>query len=202
MPNADTPFGLKPVNLRDGGNAPTITHYYVPASYATALFVGDPVVKTGTSNTAGAGQSGTLPAGSLQEINKATAGDDNPITGVIVGFDVDPSNLDKTYNPASTERVVHVIDDPDALFEIQADSANAIAATDIGSNANLVYTHSGSTVTGLSGAELNTASMTTTATFQLKIRGLVDDARNELGTNAKLIVSINRHSESNAVAGI
>lgn len=202
MANTDNRFGLKP--LFEGGStgwSGGVRAYYVPASYATALYIGDPVVKTGTSNTANAGLGGNFPAGTLAEINKATAGDDNGITGVIVNFEYD-ADTQKAYNPASTARVVYVCDDPKTRFLIQADSANPIAATDIGANANLVYTHAGSTVTGLSGAELNTASMTTTATFQLNILGLQNDQRNELGTNAKLIVKINNHTEASNVAGI
>jgi len=52
MANTDAPFGLRPIRHRNG--APyngAFNHYYVASSYATALFVGDPVVKTGTSNT-------------------------------------------------------------------------------------------------------------------------------------------------------
>ena len=197
MANADTPFGLKPIQL--GSGQYRIRPYYVPATYATALFIGDPVIVTGTANTSEVDE---FIAGSLPEVNKATAGTTNKIAGVIVAVGADPDNRDKIYSPASTEAVVWVCDDPDALFEIQADNQADIAATDIGSNANVIYTDSGDTTTGLSGVELDTSSMTTTVGYQLKIQRLVNRPDNELGTNAKLVVSINNHFYANAVVGI
>ena len=159
MANSDTPFGLRPVRHRNGAayNG-AVNYYYVPSTYATALFVGDPVVKTGTANTTivtapGAGEFGI---GTLPEVNKAAAGDTNLITGVVVAFAADPNGLERIYNPASTERVIAVCDDPDVIFEIQADGA--IAATQVGLNAVLIYTNAGDTNTGRSGAELDTTS--------------------------------------------
>jgi len=203
MANSDIRKGFIPSRTRDSSPfSEQINHYYVPSTYATALYVGDPVVKTGTANTAVAGEGKNYASGTLPEINKATAGDGNAITGVIVGFEASSDNENIIYNPASNARVVYVCDSPDVVFEIQADSANAVAATDIGANANVVYTHAGVAATGLSGAELNTASMTTTSTYQLKILRLVERSDNELGTNAKLEVLINNHTEANNTAGI
>lgn len=203
MPNADTPFGLIPIK-----NSPFVeipkNYYYIPSSYATALFIGDPVVKTGTSNTAAVTTAGRLfNPGSLPEINKATAGDGNAITGVIIGFLANPSNLNVAYNPASTERIAIVADSPLQEFEIQEESAGSpLAATSVGLNANVVYAESGSTATGFSGAELDTTSPATTATFQLKILRLLDAPENAIGQHAKWRVRINNHTEANATAGI
>ena len=175
MANANIPAGLTPIK-----NSPFVeipkNSYYIPASYGTALFIGDPVIKTGTSNTSSVFSNGKLyPAGSLPEINKATAGDANAITGVIIGFEAIPSNLTLNYNTASTERVAIVADSPHQEFMIQEETAGtALAATSVGLNANLVYAESGSTVTGLSGAELDTSTPATDASFQLKIKRLID----------------------------
>lgn len=199
MANADTPFGLRPVRHRNG--APyngAVTPYYIPASYGTALFIGDPVVVTGTANTAAvkAPGVGDFAPGTLQEINKATAAGGNYISGVIVGFAATPSDLSKQYNPASTERVALVADDPDLVFEVQEDGVGAtLAATDMGLNADLVYTHSGSTTTGRSGAELDISTKATTNTLQLKILRLVNRSDVELGVNGKLEVAINLHTQ-------
>jgi hypothetical protein len=206
MANEDRPFGLKPVRHKSG--APyngAANPYYIPASYGTALYVGDPVVKTGTSNTAkvevpGAGSFGI---GTLPEINKSGAGDvssdANRITGVVVGFSALPSDLNKNYNPASTARVAWVADDPDLVFEIQADGA--IPAASIGLNAVLIYTHSGSTTTGLSGAELDTTSdvPAADASNQLVILRAVNREDNDTTlTHAKVEVMINTHTEAHA----
>jgi hypothetical protein len=204
MANIDSPFGLKPVRHRSG--APyngAVTPYFIKSDYATALFIGDPVVKTGTANTAavevpGAGQFGI---GTLPEINKTAAGDvdgnTKRITGVIVGFAALPGDLNKNYNPASTERVAFVADDPNLVFEIQADGA--IPATSIGLNAVLIYTHSGSTTTGLSGAELDTTSdaPAADASNQLTIVSAVNRLDNDTTiTHAKVLVTINAHTEA------
>lgn len=207
MANADTPFGLRPVRHVDGRpyNG-AFRAYYVPASYGTALFVGDAVIKSGTANTTDVAMPGVgkMPPGSLPAITAATVGSGNRITGVIVGFAASPNlGLNYTYNPASTERVAYVVDDPSVLFEIQADGA--IAATSIGLNAVLIATHSGSTVTGLSGMELDTTSAApaTTAAFQLNIVEYSTSPENEYNSIwNKVLVRINNHTEVNAAAGV
>ena len=206
MANTDAPFGLRPIKHK--GGAPytgAANPYYIPSTYATALFIGDPVIKTGTANTAEVTEpgAGKFIPGSLPEINKATAGDGNAITGVIVGFSPDPDNLSRNYNPASTERIAYVCDDPDVIFEIQADGA--IAATQVGLNAVLIYTNSGSTTTGMSGVELDTSSDAPDAdqSNQLTILRVVNRTDNEAGSaNTKVEVKINQHTESNNVIGI
>lgn len=203
MANANTPAGLTPLK-----NSPFVeipkNYYYIPSTYATALFIGDPVIKTGTSNTANVLSDGRkFAAGSLPEINKATAGDTNKITGVIVGFLANPSNLTLNYNTASTERVAIVADSPLQEFMIQEETAGtALAATSVGLNANVVFAESGSTATGLSGVELDTSTPATDATFQLKILRLLDAPENAIGQHAKWRVKINNHTEANIVAGI
>lgn len=204
MANADTPFGLRPIRHRNGAayNG-AVNPYYLPSSYGTAMYIGDPVIKTGTSNTAAVtAGSAKYAIGTLPEINKATAGDGNRITGVIVGFSALPTNLAAQYNPASTERVAWVCDDPDVIFEIQADGA--IPAASIGLNAVLIYTHSGSTTTGLSGAELDTTSdaPAADASNQLLIVRAVNREDNDTTlTHAKVEVLINQHTENQGTVG-
>ena len=206
MANTDTPFGLKPIRHKSG--APyngAFSCYYLPAGTAGSYFIGDPVIKTSTANAVAASGpgAGTFPIGTLPEIVKATVGTTNRITGVIVGFAPDPDGLGRIYRPASTARVVYVADDPDLVFEIQADGT--VAVTDIGLNAVLIYTNAGDTNTGRSGAELDTGTttaMATTVGFQLAIHRLVNRPDNEIGAFAKLEVTINTHTEVNASTGI
>lgn len=201
MANSNTPFGLKPIQ-NNGGEMKTRL-YYIPSSYATALFIGDPVIITGTSNTANIIGGKSFPAGSLPEINKATAGDANKIVGSIIGFLPNFDNTSRNYNPASTEAIAIVADDPAQVFEIQEETAGtALAATSVGLNANVVFAESGSTVTGISGVELDTSTPATDATFQLKILGLADRADNVIGQHAKWFVKINNHQYANIVVGI
>lgn len=203
MANVNSPFGLKPV--KDPSGDLRFNKYYVPASYGTALYVGDPVIKTGTSNDATTVTGvNSYEAGTLPEINKSAAGDTNLLTGVIVGFEPNPDNLNRpaNYNPASTEAVAIVADDPNTLFEIQDDASATLDKDVIGLNANLVFTTAGDNNTGLSGANLDATTPATTQTFQLKILRLVARADNELGDNAKYQVKINQHTEATNTAGI
>lgn len=206
MSNRDTRFGLRPIRHRNGAPySGAANPYFVPASYATALFLGDAVVKTGTANTAivTAPGAGEFAIGSLPEINRVAAGDGNAITGVIVGFAPLPDNLSLNYNPASTARVVYVCDDPDVVFEIQADGA--VPATSVGLNAVLIYTHAGSTVTGFSGAELDTTSdaPAADASNQLTIQRVVNRLDNTPNSiHNKVEVKINLHTEAANTLGI
>lgn len=46
MANIDAPFGLRPIRHKSG--APyngAVNPYYVASTYATALFIGDPVIR-------------------------------------------------------------------------------------------------------------------------------------------------------------
>ena len=206
MANTDTPFGLRPIRHRNGASYNGAANpYYIASSYGTALFIGDPVIKVaGGSNTAfvSAAGVGEFPIGTLPSIEKATAGDGNRITGVIVGFGPLPNDLTKQYNPASTERVALVCDDPDIIFEIQADGA--VPAASMGLNAVLIYTNAGSTVSGLSGVELDTTSdvPAADASNQLLILRGVNDPNNDVtAANCKVEVMINQHTQNQGTVG-
>jgi len=206
MANQDTPFGLRPIRHRNGAayNG-AVNPYYINSTYATALFIGDPVVKVaGGSNAANvsAAGMGDFNIGTLPEIEKAAAGDTVRITGVIVGFSTLPTDLSKQYNPASTERVALVCDDPDIIFQIQADGA--VPAASMGLNAVLIFTHSGSTVSGLSGVELDTTSDApdADASNQLVIlRGANNPDNDVTLTHCKVEVMINQHTQNQGTVG-
>lgn len=192
MANGDTPRGLALV--RDTYGAPfnaSINHYSVPSSDSTAIMIGDPVKLVGTSQTI---------AGIVYpDVARAATGD--VIVGVVVG--VSPATADSLmYRAASTQRILHVADNPDALFEIQEVSGGTpLTANDIGLNANFVVA-AGSTYTGLSGVELNNGTEASTNTLDLKIIGLVNRPDNEIGEHAKWHVRINRHQYANQIAGV
>ena len=191
MANADKPSGLTPRCHRSG--APyngAFTVYDIPASDGTALFIGDPVIMVGTGDSTGK-YNGVIQA--------ATGG---VICGVVVGFEPLYSNLETKHRLASTNRKVFVCDNPDVLFSIQEVSGGtALATTAIGLNVDFVVA-AGSTISGLSGVELNNATEATTNTLDLKIHRLLNVGDNALGEHAKWLVSINRHQFANQVAGI
>jgi len=85
---------------------------------------------------------------------------------------------------------IFVIDDPDAVFEIQ--SAGSPAQTDVGLNADISYT-AGSVKTGMSAMELSGTTAATTATF--RIMGFSSDPDNSTtgSANVNVIVKFNEH---------
>jgi hypothetical protein len=192
MANVDTPFGLRPVRYLSGApyNA-AVNHYSTATGDSTAIYIGDPVILSGTSQTI----NGLV----YSDVDQAATGD--VIVGVVVG--VMPITRDSLlYRAASTQRILLVADDPNLVFEIQEVSGGtALAANDIGLNANFVVA-AGSTYTGMSGVELNNATEATTNTLDLKIVGLANRTDNEIGEHAKWLVRINRHQYANQVAGI
>lgn len=188
MANVDTPFGLKPV--RNAGSGPyndgTVL-FYAPASYATALFVGDPVLRAGSADSAG-----------VPSINRAAA--TGAITGVVIGFQ-DPASMELGYGAASTDRYVLVRTDPETMYEVQVNGT--LAAADVGLNAN-VSLGTGNTFSRKSGTELDAATKATTATLQLRILGFAQRPDNEIGADAKVYVKINNSTEvaGTASAGV
>jgi hypothetical protein len=191
MANANTPFGFKPIReagsgVHNGG----LNMYYHAAGDATALYIGDPVIKDGTAD-----------AGGVPGCKLAVAA--GPITGVVQGFVPGVAAVDAAgYGVASTGYYVLVDDDPDTLFEVQEDSVGgALAAVDIGLNADFI-TAAGNAYNRRSGAMLDTSTKATTAALPLKIVGLVQRPDNAIGANAKVRVKINNHTEATASAGL
>jgi hypothetical protein len=187
MPNTNNPRGLVP--LKDAGSKPTsqgLEMFHVPASDATALYIGDPVVKNGSADAAGV----------AQVVRAVAAG---PITGVVQGFLPDGTTNMAGFRAASTSAYVLVCTDPDTLYEVQDNTG--IAAADIGLNANMTMA-AGNAFSKRSGVTLDAATKATTATLALKIVGLRQVPGNDFGAYNKLLVKINNHTEVNASAGI
>lgn len=192
MANVDTPFGLRPVRYLSGAPYNGAANVYTTASGdATAIYVGDPVILSGTAQT--------INGATYADVDQAATGD--VITGVVIA--VLPETRDSLiYRAASTVRRLLVADDPGLVFEIQEVSGGtALTTAAIGLNANFVV-GSGSTTTGQSGVELNNATEATTNTLDVQIVGLVNKEDNAAGEHAKWLVRLNRHQYSNQVAGI
>ena len=190
MANANRPSGFTPVQYLNGaawnGQART---YSIAANYGTALYIGDPVISSGTSDANG------VPGIAIG----ATTG---ALRGVIVGLGkyeglmANPSNLDITYRPASDPAVWYamVVDDPNVLFELQEESnGTQLAATEVGLN---TISKSGTGSGYISGWQLPSATgatPNTTATLQLRLFGLSRKTNNAFGAYAKWLVQINVH---------
>jgi hypothetical protein len=185
MANANVARGLIPYRRNTGepynGSA---NIYYVPASVASNIFIGDPL--TWLTNSA---DSQGIPGVTL-----ATAGSSNNILGAMVGIVAGgepqiPVTRDlPVYHQASTAGYILVADDPDLLFMVQENGSMVQGAP--GRNVNLV-SGTGSTVTGYSGWQLNSSTLNTTNTLQMKIMRLLEQSDNAVGTNAKWLCRIN-----------
>ena len=179
MANADAAFGLRPVGGMDGSpyNGSTIT-CVIPLGDSTATFIGDPVKLT----TAGVLVNGAYFPGVIQ----GTA--DAEFFGVVTSFRALPTDLETPYRKASTERVCQVVPALDALFAIQADEDVEVA--DLGAQADFTNAANvltaGSTVTGLSGVELDSSDITTGS--NVLIMGVYNSPDNDLDTNNPIVI--------------
>lgn len=196
MANANIARGLIPVRYRSGqawSGAANV--YYVPSTYATALFIGDPVIIVTDSSD----------ANGVQTVQKATAAGGAYILGCVVAMAVagDPpiavTRDMARYHLASTAQYIHVADDPDLLFEIQEDSVGGVMTIGAaGRNADLIAGN-GSTVSGFSGWMLDSSTGNSTSnTLQLRVEAPVRRPDNDATLDyAKWLVGINLHSKRN-----
>ncbi len=185
MANANVPRGLIPYRRTTGepyNGAANI--YYVPSSVASNIFIGDPL----TYLTSAADANG------IPSVTLATAGSSNNILGACVGIvsggdPVIPITRDlPIYHPASTAGYILVADDFDLLYEVQENGNMGAQAPN--RNVNLV-SGTGSTVTGYSGWQLNSSTLATTNTLQMRVIRMLQQADNVAGTNAKWLCRIN-----------
>ena len=192
MANANTPKGIIPYAYASG--APyngAISIYYVPVGNATALYVGDPVLVV-TNSSDGNG----VPTAEI-----AGAGGGGYITGAFMGV-VNNAGLTSipvlqsqpVYLPASTAAYIAVADDPNLLFWVQEDSVGGALVSGAASrNADLVA-GAGSTTTAFSGWQLDSSTLNTTNTLQMRVMRALQQTDNAIGTNAKWLCRINLHS--------
>tara|TARA_R100000458_G_C8250591_1_gene227616 strand:+ start:353 stop:931 length:579 start_codon:yes stop_codon:yes gene_type:complete len=184
MANQDAAFGLRPNSkLGSNVNSEGTTEYSIASGASGNIFSGDPVkmMNTGT-------------------ILVAAAGDQ--LLGVFRGCKYTNSSGEVIYSSywpdgtVSSDAVAFVVDDPNALFEVQSAATGSVVQTVVGNNADIVYA-SGSTSDGQSGVEISGTTAATSA--QLRIVGFSGDPENNtLGTgsqsaNVNMIVKINEH---------
>jgi hypothetical protein len=198
MANTNSPFGLTPRRYRNGSPwMGAARHYIVPATDATPLFVGDPVVAVAGSDPNG-----------VPTATRATAGAGNRITGVVIGFRPSQTFIANRYRAASTLEYAIVADDPALLFEVQESAATdgaALTAAAMGKNVNLLA-GTGNTFTGWSAFMIDSTSSATTNTGQLRIIQAQRRVDNTIiGANgvpgaafANWLVAINQPTETGA----
>ena len=205
MANVNAPHGLQPVQDMSGrpytGGA---NLYYIPTSDATnAYYVGDVVTTIGANNSDANG----VPA--VTKVTGAPVAAATQIRGVIVGIMVAPIgvgagqsqgnavNLNVQFVPVAKAQPYYVLvaDDPDLIFEIQADNVSTLANTQINRNASFTSaaTQPGTVNGPLSITTLASASIGAGATLPLKIVGMPYRPNVDFTANAPLLVVINVH---------
>ena len=184
MANRDAAFGLKPGKMIGGSPySGGVSRYRIAANYGTSIFQGDMVMQV---------------TGGTVEIH--ADGGTVPIVGVFNGCQyTDPTTGEQVYSnyyPASTNAsdiIAFIIDDPNVVFEVQADAAFPVA--DLFGNFDIVYTSAGSTKTGISGAELKVADGGTVTTLSVKAIDISEDPDNDdvASANTNVYVVIQNH---------
>ena len=184
MANQDAAFGLR-ANSKLGSNVNSegTTEYSIASGASGNIFSGDPVKMANTGT-----------------ILVAAAGDQ--LLGVFRGCRYTNASGEVIYSAywpdgtVSSDAVAFVVDDPNALFEVQSAATGSVVQTVVGNNADIVYA-AGSTSDGQSGVEISGTTAATSA--QLRIVGFSGDPENNtLGTgsqsaNVNMIVKINEH---------
>jgi hypothetical protein len=147
--------------------------YFVPAADSSVIMVGDAVKLLGDARAA-------TGAPTVTRVSSAT---DIPV-GIVVGIlfsgvgdtiNMPPVNDLNTpvYRRASTDRYVLVSDDPNLIYEVQYAGTSVSAATittNVGQNGQFLI-NAGNTSSGVSGFQIDSSGLATTATLPLKIVG-------------------------------
>ena len=183
MANVVEKYGLRPYRKLDG--TPLVgaqNRYTIASNHTTAIFQGDLVIPLTAGN-----------------IDRHTANNSAAVIGVFNGcFYTDPTTSKPTFSNsypgaiAASDITAFVIDDPDAVFLMDADAA--FTRADLYQNYS-VTTGSGNTTTGISEVQLDVSVSGTNASFVIQAIDISQDPDNSDTTtaNANVLVRINKH---------
>ena len=185
MSNQLEKFGLRPYRKLDG--TPLVgaqNRYTIASGYATAIYQGDLVKPVAAGN-----------------IERHTANTSAAVVGVFNGvFYNDPTTQKPTYKnyypgsitPTQGNITAFVVDDPDAVFLMDADAV--FARADLFKNYS-VTSATGVTQTGISSVQLDGSVSGTASTFVVQAIDISQDPENSDVTtsNANILVRINNH---------
>lgn len=187
MANVNAPRGLVPVRKLGGGSI-TQNAYSIATDYTTAIYTGDVVEMTGTG----------------KNVTKSASGNTDNV-GVFIGcsyIDANGKPVWSKYWPGvsdgKTNIVAQVIDDPDVIWEVQADGC---VAAEIGVVADW-NVGTGNTKSGQSGLYAVVSGTSATTGGGLKIMGLVNRPDNAYGSYAKVEALLIEHVNRAVVAGV
>lgn len=196
--------GFRPVkHLTGAAWNGQVNRYMISASDAQATNVGDLVQLSDNAALVDAQGFGVYPA-----VERAGSGTAVALVGVIVGFEVDYSNLNAgNYRAASTRRVALVADAPDLILAAPQDGVGGVvAAASVGLNVAFDLGTASSTTPYRSGMSVDSSSVATTATLPLQIMGITaspDNSETSTARPAEVLVRINTHAFNAAgLAGV
>lgn len=170
MATTAAPYGLRPINLIGGQSftGGTIRKYAMTTNSATGIFFGDVV---------------SIADGQPSALTATPTTSSVGVVGVCVGVQYTDPTLKysqwaqflpaNAVNSGYTNIYVSVIDDPDQLYQVQADGP--VTAADIGNNAALGNFSNGSVTSGNSKVNVS-ATTANTSTLAVRIVDLVDGA--------------------------
>ena len=183
MSNQVEKFGLRPYRKLDG--TPLVgaqNRYTIASNYNTAIYQGDMVEPLASGN-----------------IQKHGANTSDAVVGVFNGcFYTDPTTQKPTYSNfypggiAASDITAFIVDDPDAVFLMDADAT--FARADLFKNYSVTNT-TGVTQTGMSKAQLDVSVSGVASTFAVQAIDISQDPENSdtSSANANILVRINNH---------
>lgn len=183
MAKTASPYGLRLAKrLGETVQNHGVNQYPIPSGYNTDIKTGDLVVLTGS-------------AGTIAKFTGTTTG--TPV-GVFIGCSYTDAAIGFVNrqiwpaNQVAANASAYVIDDPDAVFQIQANGS--LTQNSVGTNAAVVQ-GTGSATLGVSGVSLNAGSIANTATLPLRIVGIVNEVGFSVAGDAytDVLVRINTH---------
>ena len=183
MANVVEKYGLRPYRKLDG--TPLVgaqNRYTIASGHTTAIFQGDLVIPLTAGN-----------------IDRHIANNSAAVIGVFNGcFYTDPTTQKPTFSNsypgsiAASDITAFVVDDPDAVFLMDADAA--FTRADLYQNYSAT-TGGGNTTTGISEVQLDVSVSGTNASFVIQAIDISQDPDNSdtATANANVLVRINKH---------
>lgn len=181
MANTNSPFGFRPI-VRIGGGPFSVVEYGKAAADANVIYAFDLV-----GHLTG-GTPFPVPENPNFNLSRIQAGSQlTPGTSLWLGASL-------TYGAASVGTIHPVADQIDAIFLAQAYGATSMTtAVAAGQNANVKYV-AGSATTKQSAMQVDSTTVLTTSSLDLRIRQVAMLSPNLEGVNAILEVTINKHA--------
>jgi len=176
MANINAPHGARLIGRTDSGlGLPSVNPYQKAASHGTAIFAGDIVNAVADTTIEPGGTPGTT---------------------IFAGVSLN-------HGAASKLTTHYVVDDPEAIFEMQA--SGSIVAADLNLNANFLFTTAGSALTKQSGHMIDHSTKATSAGLDARLlrKYALPVDINDWGSYVILEIKFNaRHIRRAGTAGV